>query len=171
MNLANLPPVGMGLYEMLQRHPGLHLQIGDYVFDIEMRRVTNRPGVTRIGFRAIAVLLELARHPNITMTKRQLLKKVWGKNAPRSADVLIIAIGELRRLFLDDAKIPRYIETVPRIGYRLLAPAHLLQSATAPYSNPANPENQTLAFPVLADVADDLSRVRNDGELHALGHR
>jgi len=42
------------------------------------------------------------------------------------------AVNKLRELLGDPAQSPRFIETVPRVGYRFIAPARKLQRATSP---------------------------------------
>lgn len=49
----------------------------------------------------------------------RLLERVW-QNKYVSDDVITQAIGELRRALGDDFRHPRFVETVPRRGYRLL---------------------------------------------------
>src|SRR5262249_37923861 len=53
--------------------------------------------------------------------KDELFRDVWD-GAFVSEDVLTRAVGELRRLFGDDAGSPRVIETIRKSGYRLIAP-------------------------------------------------
>ena len=55
------------------------------------------------------------------VSKERLLNAAWADTAVGD-DVLIRAISELRRLFEDDPKQPRIIETIPKAGYRLIAP-------------------------------------------------
>lgn len=74
----------------------------------------------RITPKALGVLLELAREPGVTRTREDLLQRVWNGRAG-DGDVLTQAVKELRRVFGDDLTTPRFIETVPRVGYRLLA--------------------------------------------------
>ena len=69
----------------------------------------------------MGVLVDLAEHAGQVRSKRRLLHVVWG-DAFVSDDVLIHAIWDLRKAFGDDPKKPRYIETVPTKGYRLVAP-------------------------------------------------
>ena len=120
MNANSLPPSGRQLFDELQSHPNLRLQVGDHIIDIGALRVTTRPELARLSGKSLAVLVELARHAGATVTRGQLLDRVWAQRIT-TPDVLTQAIAELRRAFRDDAKLPRYIETVPRVGYRLLA--------------------------------------------------
>ena len=99
----------------------LRLRVGEHVVDLGALRVVTNPGAPRLSSKAAAVLVELARHAGDTVTRDALLDHVW-KDRVTTPDVLTQAIKELRRAFVDDAKPPRYIETVPKVGYRLLVP-------------------------------------------------
>jgi TolB-like protein/tetratricopeptide (TPR) repeat protein len=67
------------------------------------------------------VLVCLADHPNEAVSKEVLHKEVWHETFV-TQDVLTRAISELRRTFQDDPRNPRFIETIPKRGYRLIAP-------------------------------------------------
>lgn len=68
----------------------------------------------------MAVLVCLAGRPGSVCSRTLILDEVW-EGAFVSEDVLRRAISELRKAFGDDAKDPRYIETIPKGGYRLIA--------------------------------------------------
>ena len=67
-----------------------------------------------------AVLCALARQPGSLLTKHALLDEVWGHQFV-SDSVLKTAISDLRTALDDDARQPRFIETVSRRGYRFIA--------------------------------------------------
>src|SRR4030095_8823678 len=69
-----------------------------------------------------AVLCALVRETGSLVTKGALLDAVWGHRYV-SDSVLKTAISELRTVLGDDAKQPRYIETVSRRGYRFIGRA------------------------------------------------
>src|ERR1700745_116472 len=71
--------------------------------------------------KAFDVLHYLVTHPDRLVTKDTLLDAVWPETAISDA-VVRIAIGELRRALGDTAQAPRFIATVPRRGYRFVAP-------------------------------------------------
>lgn len=77
-----------------------------------------------------AVLCALARRPGSLLTKNALLDEVWGHQFV-SESVLKTAISELRTALQDDARQPRFIETVSRRGYRFIA-AVVARSAVRP---------------------------------------
>src|SRR5690349_15579836 len=112
--------------ELLQR-PNLRLRIGEHVVDLGALRVLTRPDHPRLTSKAAAVLVELVRHAGNTLTRDELLDRVWKGRCP-TPDVLTQAVKELRRAFDDDQRTPRYIETIPKVGYRLLARVLVVQS-------------------------------------------
>jgi class 3 adenylate cyclase/DNA-binding winged helix-turn-helix (wHTH) protein/predicted ATPase len=77
--------------------------------------------------KAFDVLHYLVTHPDRLITKDTLLDAVWAETAVSEA-VVRIAIGELRRALGDTAQASRYIATVPRRGYRFLAPVEAYTS-------------------------------------------
>jgi TolB-like protein/DNA-binding winged helix-turn-helix (wHTH) protein/Tfp pilus assembly protein PilF len=70
--------------------------------------------------RVLTVLLE---HAGEIVTREQLREKLWGHDTFVDYDhSLNISINKLREVLSDSAASPRYIETVPKRGYRFIAP-------------------------------------------------
>jgi DNA-binding winged helix-turn-helix (wHTH) protein/tetratricopeptide (TPR) repeat protein len=78
--------------------------------------------------RSMQVLACLARHVPNVVSKQRLIREVWGE-AFVSDEVLSHAIWELRKAFGDEARNPRFIQTIAKKGYRLLVEVSL---GTAP---------------------------------------
>ena len=114
-----------GTRDELLSGPNLRLRIGEHVVDTGALRVVTRPELPRLTSKAVAVLVELVRDVGQTVTRDQLLDRVWTGRFP-TPDVLTQAVKELRRAFGDDSKPPQYIETIPKLGYRLIAPVLVL---------------------------------------------
>jgi DNA-binding winged helix-turn-helix (wHTH) protein/tetratricopeptide (TPR) repeat protein len=70
--------------------------------------------------RAMDVLLYLCHHPHVVISADTLLEACWGNIAP-SDNAIHKIITQLRRALDDSAVEPRYIETIRKRGYRLLA--------------------------------------------------
>jgi DNA-binding winged helix-turn-helix (wHTH) protein/tetratricopeptide (TPR) repeat protein len=70
--------------------------------------------------RAMDVLLYLCRHPHVVVSADTLLDACWGNVSP-SDNAIHKIITQLRRALDDSATEPRYIETIRKRGYRLLA--------------------------------------------------
>src|SRR5215510_9140004 len=66
------------------------------------------------------VLVYLAEHPGV-VSKEQLISAVW-PDVFVSEDVLPGCVSALRKTLSDDARRPRFIETIHKSGYRLLVP-------------------------------------------------
>jgi DNA-binding winged helix-turn-helix (wHTH) protein len=86
---------------------------GSLVRGTERRRLENR---------SAEVLRYLARRRGAIVTQQELIDEVWDGRIV-SANSVAIAIADIRRALGDDARAPRFIETVPKRGYRLAPPA------------------------------------------------
>ncbi|HBL29536.1 MAG TPA: hypothetical protein DD490_22100 [Acidobacteria bacterium] len=99
-----------------------------YVADWRVRPVLGQlergDQAVSVEARSLQVLACLARHAPDVVSKERLIRQVWGE-AFVSDEVLSHAIWELRKAFGDEARSPRYIQTLARKGYRLLAEVSL----------------------------------------------
>lgn len=106
------------------------LQIGDFVADPGLNILVGAQGPIALEPKIMEVLLHLAARQGETVGQDELLASVWEGKFVVDA-VVTRAISELRRALGDDPKSPRYIQTVARRGYRLIAPvASLVPVAT-----------------------------------------
>lgn len=98
------------------------LRVGECVVDVPRREVTapNVDAPRRITVKAMHVLLALAAHQGRVVSREALFEWVWPDTMPTD-DVLTQAITQLRKAFGDDRDAPRYLETISKGGYRLLA--------------------------------------------------
>jgi len=79
--------------------------------------------------KVMSVLVCLAGCAGETLTKDQLLETVWPDTFVTD-DVLTRCISELRRAFEDDPKEARFIQTISKRGYRLVAPVVTMNGQT-----------------------------------------
>ena len=75
----------------------------------------------RLTPKAFAVLQYLVDHPGRLVTQNELLEAVWPDTFVQP-EVLKSQILDVRHVLGDDAKNPRFIETLPRRGYQFIAP-------------------------------------------------
>src|ERR1700676_4857257 len=80
--------------------------------------------------KAFRVLLILLRNPQKLLPKDELLTAVWGDTAV-SENSLARSIALLRRLLGDEARDPRFIETVATIGYRWVCPVEVAEEGAS----------------------------------------
>ena len=97
------------------------MQIGDWQVDPVAGQISRNGETVRIEARTLKLLLVLAQRPGETISIDELLEQVWA-GVVVTPDSVYQAVATLRRLLGDDPKQPRYIATVPRLGYRLIAP-------------------------------------------------
>ena len=71
--------------------------------------------------RSMQFLCCLASHAPDLVSKPRLIREIWGEGVAVTDEVLSHAVWELRKAFGDEARNPRYIATLPRKGYRLVA--------------------------------------------------
>lgn len=97
------------------------LVAGPLVLDTSDRRAWMDSFKLDIGSKALALLEELMRHPEMLVTKDRLFDVGWPHQAVSDA-VLTTAIREIRRELGDSARTPEWIETHHGKGYRFLKP-------------------------------------------------
>lgn len=95
------------------------------IFELDMQTRELRKGGRRIHLRpqATRVLLVLATRTGQVVTREELKREIWGTGTFVDAEHgLNLCVRQIRAALNDDADTPRYIETLPRCGYRFIAP-------------------------------------------------
>ncbi|HYK34452.1 winged helix-turn-helix domain-containing protein [Alloacidobacterium sp.] len=102
--------------------------------DIEVREsefcIIRGGEVLAVEPRAFRVLVFLLRNPQKLITKGELLDAVWGDIAV-SENSLTRSVALLRKLLGDDTHEPRFIATVPTVGYRFLCDVQITEDGFA----------------------------------------
>jgi transcriptional activator of cad operon len=99
---------------------GTSLRIGDWCVNPASGQISQAGDSVRVEARTLRLLLCLAEHAGEVVSVEDLLNEVWA-GVIVTPDSVYQAIATLRRVFKDDARQPRYIATVPRLGYRMVA--------------------------------------------------
>jgi len=119
------------------------LTVGEFRVLAESNELDGPAGLVRLRPLLMQVLLRLAQEPGAPVTREQLINDVWARKIVND-EVLSRAIAELRLALGDDSREPRYIETLPKVGYRLVAAVSNAVSepkpANAGPSTPAAPD-------------------------------
>jgi len=104
-------------------------------------------------FRILAMLLD---HPGEVVTREELRQKLWPTDTFVAFDgSLATAVNKLRSALGDSAENPAYIATVPRRGYRLIAPMELaVEERVATPTGPVLEEKPKLAAAPLTTKQD-----------------
>jgi DNA-binding winged helix-turn-helix (wHTH) protein/TolB-like protein len=97
---------------------------GSFDFDAAAGELRGPDGAVQLRPQAALVLELLLAKPGEIVTKEELRRALWPDERVVMFEASIAAvIRELRRIFGDDPRSPRYIETISRRGYRFVGPA------------------------------------------------
>ena len=128
--------------------------------------------------KVMQVLLVLASNPGEVFTREEIRDVVW-RDVFVGDDVLMRAVSEIRRVFNDDPRTPHTVQTVPKVGYRLIAPvapiaptlsrtsldrsalAPIVEAESAPVASPTEPVPVFESVPGPALVAQPASAARS----------
>ena len=116
------------------------LRIGAWCVDPTAGQISRDGETVRLDARTLRLLLDLAEHAGEVVSLDALLERVWAGFIV-TPDSVYQAVTTLRRLLGDDPRRPTYIATVPRLGYRLIAPVRPWREA----ATPARPSRRAIA--------------------------
>ncbi len=102
-------------------------QLGQWRVDPAACELCDGDTVVRLRPKVMDLLAAFARNPGEVLSKHCLLDLVWSDVTVGDAS-LTVAVGELRDALGDDLEQPEFIETIPRRGYRLIAPVTSLDA-------------------------------------------
>ena len=123
-----------------------HVGFGEFELDLRTREVWSNGTKFDLQEQPFHVLCMLLEHPGQLVTREQLTQRLW------SADTFVDfehalnrVIKRLRESLNDSADQPRFIETLPRRGYRFIAPVRQVsqsdQFARSPSASATSPKN------------------------------
>ncbi len=95
-------------------------QVGDWLVDPAAGQIARDGRAFKLEPKVMEVLSYLAERQGELVTREDLERDVW-KGAVVSYDSITTAVIKLRKALSDDARQPRYIATIPKRGYRLIA--------------------------------------------------
>jgi DNA-binding response OmpR family regulator len=99
----------------------LFVSVGGAMFEPSSGRLVSAGGDVTLRPKTATVLEVLVARAGEVVTREQLLRSVWPEGYVSDA-VLSVCVNELRTALGDHADAPRFIATVHRRGYRLVAP-------------------------------------------------
>lgn len=96
--------------------------LGDWRVDVSGNRIQRGDEVRPLRHKAMALLLLLARHAGRTVTRDEIVDAIWDGNRFVAPKAINTAVWTIRQTLGDDPEAPRYLETIAKKGYRLIAP-------------------------------------------------
>jgi TolB-like protein/DNA-binding winged helix-turn-helix (wHTH) protein len=133
---------------MADRPQTSRVRIGAWLVTPALDQIERAGETVKLEPRTMRLLLRLSESPGEVVSGQQLLDDVW-TGVVVSSQSVYQAISQLRKLLGDVEQTPTYIATVPRKGYRLVAPVqkipngdstpsrHVADSRAAPEPSPA----------------------------------
>jgi len=141
--------------------------LGPFRFDAEAEILFRGAEPIALGQRALALLRVLVERPGNPVSKEALIEAAWAGLTVEESN-LAVQIAALRRVFSEEPGGERWIETLPRRGYRFVGPASLSNqgplatpskvanlAAVAATVNPAVPEQPSIAVLPFQNMSGD----------------
>ncbi|MGA2535765.1 MAG: winged helix-turn-helix domain-containing protein [Terracidiphilus sp.] len=130
------------------------VRFGLFELDLKTRQLTKNGVNIRLAQQSIQVLSLLLEHPGEIVTREELRRHLWPSDVFVDFDHgLNKSVQKLRDALGDSAGSPRYIETIPRIGYRFIGPANGATGIQQLKSDTTTPQAQNLASAPPAGIA------------------
>ncbi|HEY1271354.1 MAG TPA: winged helix-turn-helix domain-containing protein [Terriglobales bacterium] len=129
------------------------------VFEVDVRAGELRKSGLRLRLQEqpFQVLVALLERAGELVTREELRDRVWPKGTFVAFDyALNTAVKKIRAALSDDANLPRYIETIPRRGYRFIGTPDTIDATndvSAPVIEAVNPAHRGLPFYWLVSMA------------------
>jgi two-component system alkaline phosphatase synthesis response regulator PhoP len=91
---------------------------GDVRVDLRATEVTRGGQPVELSSREFALLRFFIEHPGLTLSRKELLTRVWGYHAAMFTRTVDVHVASLRQKIEDDPRRPRFLLTVQRLGYK-----------------------------------------------------
>lgn len=100
----------------------LTMRFGTFEIDLESRELRKQGLRMRLEEKPFLILEALLEQAGRMVSRKSLHEKLWPDTHVRYDQNLNTAVNKLRDMLGDTARSPRFIETLPRLGYRFIAP-------------------------------------------------
>ncbi len=130
------------------------IRFGVFEVDLDAGELRKSGLKVRLQEQPFQVLVLLLERPGEVLTREELIKKLWPDGTFVEFDrSLNIAVNKIREALGDSAASPRFVETVPRRGYRFVAPVEVLGEPTQEPARPVSRRRAVWAVAILAVAA------------------
>src|SRR5271167_3320780 len=108
------------------------LRVGEFEVDLRCREVRRNGATITLQGRPCQILAELLQRPGEVVTREEIRQKLWPSDTFVDFEHGInTAVNKLRQALGDNAENPRFIETLPRVGYRFIAQVEMAEDNDA----------------------------------------
>jgi TolB-like protein/DNA-binding winged helix-turn-helix (wHTH) protein/tetratricopeptide (TPR) repeat protein len=131
------PAIGSKLNSELTRKV---LCFGAYHLDFDLHQLTKYGNKIRLPEQSFKILAMLIAAPGRLVSREELQVELWPANTFVDFERgLTVAVNRLRCLLADSPENPRFIETIPRLGYRFVASVEVISDGTLLLMRPGQP--------------------------------
>lgn len=134
------------------------MRFGEFRIDLEGRRLLRGGASVSLRPKAWTLLRILVERAGHVVTRNDVARLVW-PDVVVGDDSIAKAVRELRAALGDDARTPRYLETVHRVGLRFIG--EILRDAVSAAAQPAAAPNSASVIGRASDLATLASRFQN----------
>ena len=128
-------------------------RFGDFEFDDRRRCLTAGGHPVRLSGQAVDLLALLLDRPGELITREEVERRLWPDRNVDFHHSLDVVVSRLRTVLGDKGASPRYIETVPRKGYRFLEPVTTPGADARSSNEPRHWSRRLLLYAVVALLA------------------
>jgi len=128
-------------------------KFGEFELDASLRKLTRGGQPIRLTGQALDLLCLLVNRPGELISREEIKGRLWPDSNVDFEHSLDVLVNRLRAILGDCGKSPRYIETVPRRGYRFLAAAGREESPSSRQLSRGNLAHRLWAYAAIALLA------------------
>lgn len=137
----------------LQASTARAIRFGVYEVDLDAGELRKRGVKVSLQGQPFQVLALLIARPGQLLTRETLQKQLWPDDALVDFDLgLNTAVKKIRAALQDSAENPRFIETLPKRGYRFIAPIQEIDRSADSVLPSGNRETEILRTPSVEDL-------------------
>ncbi|HEX3554022.1 MAG TPA: winged helix-turn-helix domain-containing protein [Thermoanaerobaculia bacterium] len=123
----------MAILDEHQPPAATSLRFGDFELRLDSGELLRSGVRVKLQLRPARVLAVLALHAGEVVSREEIRQAVWGKGSHVDFDLALnYCIRQIRRALDDSAEQPCFVATLPRVGYRFIAPVEVRSREPAP---------------------------------------
>jgi DNA-binding winged helix-turn-helix (wHTH) protein/tetratricopeptide (TPR) repeat protein len=120
-------------------------RLDEWLISPDLNTISTNGTVIKLEPRIMEVLVYLSENAGEVISKRKLIETVWADRFVTD-EVITTSIFEIRKALGDEAKNPRFIQTIPKRGYRLIAAVQLAAQPVVQHHQAVSlPQSETTA--------------------------
>src|SRR3984893_16989738 len=123
-------------------HTATLVRFGTFELDLRAGELRKGGAKLRLGGQPLQVLAILLESPGKVVTRDELQKRLWPDTFVDVDHNLNTAVNKIRESLGDSAESPRFVETLPRLGYRFIGSVNGNGIATPPPPTPPPTESE-----------------------------